>query len=187
MTTQALSNGFVDHRPAAVAAADGRTHRASLGLLLWLFGFTGAHRFYFGKSVSGTVQFALFALTTAFTFLLGPFAWVTVGLPLLVWWVVDFFLIGSMKRSAGRTYVAGPYSYSMAWILQTFLGWAGVHRLYLGKWVTGATMLVMSLAVPGTLFLLWPLALVCGAIYLIDFWTLNEQVSERNAAAVTQS
>ena len=184
MTTHTLSNGFVYQPAARAAAAEGRTHRASLGLLLWLFGFTGAHRFYFGKSLSGTVQFALFVVTTGFTAFLGPFAWVTVGLPLLIWWAVDFFLIGSMKRAAGRTYVAGPYSFSMAWILQTFLGWAGVHRLYLGKWVSGAAMLLMALAVPGTMFLLWPLAVVCGAIYLFDFWTLNEQVSERNAASL---
>ena len=59
-----------------------------------------------------------------------------------------------------------------------------MHRLYLGKWISGATMLVMAVAVPATFFLLWPLAIVCFAIYLFDFWTLNEQVSEVNTAAL---
>ena len=30
------------------------THFKTIGYLLWLFGFTGAHRFYFGKPISGT-------------------------------------------------------------------------------------------------------------------------------------
>jgi TM2 domain-containing membrane protein YozV len=29
------------------------THLKSVGYVLWLFGFTGAHRFYFGKPISG--------------------------------------------------------------------------------------------------------------------------------------
>ena len=33
------------------------THLKSIGYILWLFGFTGAHRFYFGKPISGTIYF----------------------------------------------------------------------------------------------------------------------------------
>ena len=28
------------------------THSKTIGYILWIFGFTGAHRFYFGKPVS---------------------------------------------------------------------------------------------------------------------------------------
>ncbi len=31
------------------------THRKSIGYLLWIFGFLGAHRFYFGRPVTGTI------------------------------------------------------------------------------------------------------------------------------------
>lgn len=31
------------------------THLKSIGYVLWIFGFTGSHRFYYGRPVSGTV------------------------------------------------------------------------------------------------------------------------------------
>jgi len=31
------------------------THLKTMGYILWLFGFLGAHRFYYGKPVSGTI------------------------------------------------------------------------------------------------------------------------------------
>jgi TM2 domain-containing membrane protein YozV len=54
----------------------------------------------------------------------------------------------------------------VAWLLQTFLGVFGLHRLYMGKWLTGLLYLVT-----GGLFLLG---------WLYDFWTLNSQISELN-------
>jgi TM2 domain-containing membrane protein YozV len=33
------------------------THSKLIGYLLWIFGFTGSHRFYFGRPVSGTIWF----------------------------------------------------------------------------------------------------------------------------------
>ena len=33
------------------------THSALLGYILWIFGFLGAHRFYFGKKLTGTLYF----------------------------------------------------------------------------------------------------------------------------------
>ncbi|MDF1552018.1 MAG: TM2 domain-containing protein [Deferrisomatales bacterium] len=125
------------------------THRKSIGYILWLFGFTGAHRFYYGRPVSGTVYFF------------------TLGL-LGVGWLVDLFLIPSLDRQADLRYRAGPIDYTLAWILLTFLGLFGVHRLYLGKWVSALLYFFT-----GGLFLLG---------YLWDFWTLNEQVNERNAS-----
>jgi len=127
------------------------THSLVIGYLLWIFGFTGAHRFYFGKPITGTIWFF------------------TLGL-LGVGWLIDLVLIPGMERSADRRYLAGPYDYSVAWILLTFFGYLGIHRFYLGKIGTGILYLLT-----GGLFLL-------GVLY--DFWTLNEQVSERNSALV---
>ncbi|MBU0729288.1 MAG: TM2 domain-containing protein [Proteobacteria bacterium] len=123
------------------------THSAVIGYLLWIFGFIGAHRFYFGRPISGTIYFF------------------TLGL-LFIGWIVDLFLIPSMNRKADIAYTAGIIDYNIAWILLTFLGVFGVHRFYLGKWVTGLIYLFT-----GGLFLV-------GIIY--DFWTINEQISEIN-------
>ena len=32
-------------------------HSKVIGYLLWIFGFLGAHRFYYGKPVTGTIWF----------------------------------------------------------------------------------------------------------------------------------
>ena len=32
------------------------THSKIIGYILWIFGFTGSHRFYYGKPVSGTIR-----------------------------------------------------------------------------------------------------------------------------------
>jgi len=100
-----------------------QTHSKLIGYVLWVVGFTGSHRFYYGKPVSGTIWFF------------------TAGL-LLIGWFIDLFLIPSMARRVDRRYVAGPKDYSLAWILLTFLGVFGVHRFYLGKWGTGILYLV---------------------------------------------
>jgi TM2 domain-containing membrane protein YozV len=95
-----------------------QTHSIWLGYLLWIFGFIGAHRFYYGKQVTGVIWFFTFGL-----FLIG--------------WIVDLFLIPSMEREAERRFVAGPINYDLAWILLTFLGLFGIHRFYMGKVFTG--------------------------------------------------
>ena len=123
------------------------SHSKLIGYLLWIFGFTGAHRFYYGKPVSGTLWFF------------------TLGL-LGIGWLIDLFLIPSMDREAGRRYTPGPIDYSVAWLLLTFLGLFGLHRFYMGKWLTGILYLLT-----GGLFLIG---------YLYDLWTLNGQISELN-------
>ena len=124
------------------------THSKVIGYLLWIFGFTGAHRFYYGKPVTGTIWFF------------------TLGL-LGIGWLIDLFLIPAMDREADLRFTAGPIEYNVAWILLAFLGVFGVHRMYQGKWITGLIYLLT-----GGLFLV-------GVLY--DFWTLNTQVSIRNA------
>lgn len=124
--------------------AAGTTHSTLIGYLLWIFGFTGSHRFYFGKPVTGTVYFF------------------TLGL-LGIGWLVDLFLIPGMRRQADFRFQRGPIDYTVAWILLTFLGLLGIHRMYLGKWITGIVYLLTG----GLL----------GLGYLYDYWTLNDQVT----------
>ncbi len=124
------------------------THTPLIGYLLWLFGFTGSHRFYYGKPISGTIYF----------FTLGLF---------FIGWLVDLLLIPGMDKEADLRFTTGPLDYNTAWILLTFLGLFGVHRMYMGKWLTGIIYLAT-----GGLF---------GIGYIYDYWTLNDQLSELNS------
>ena len=128
----------------------GDTHSKLVGYALWIFGFTGAHRFYYGKPVTGTIWFF------------------TLGL-LGIGWLIDLFLIPSMDRQADLRFRPGPINYSIAWVLLTFLGFFGVHRMYMGKWITG-------------LLYLFTLGLF-GIGYLYDYWTLNDQIAIKNGFA----
>ncbi len=130
-------------------AQTGDTHSKVVGYILWLVGFTGAHRFYFGKPVTGTIWFF------------------TLGL-LGIGWLIDLFLIPSMDRQADLRFRAGDIDYSVAWILLTFLGLLGIHRMYMGKWITGILYLL-------TLGLL-------GFGWLYDYWTLNDQITIANSS-----
>ena len=128
-----------------------RTHSKLIGYLLWIFGFTGSHRFYYGKPVSGTIWFFTLGL-------------VGIG------WLIDLFLIPSMNRTAALRFHPGKIDYTLAWILLTFLGLLGVHRMYMGKWLTGLLYLVtVGLA---------------GIGYLYDYWTLNDQITIVNAGRI---
>ena len=121
-----------------------QTHSKLIGYILWIFGFTGSHRFYFGKPISGTVYFF------------------TLGL-LGIGWLIDLFLIPSLARNADLRYAEGPIDYNIAWVLLTFLGLLGIHRFYLGKWVTG----IIYLCTAG----------IFGIGYIYDYWTLNDQIT----------
>jgi TM2 domain-containing membrane protein YozV len=123
------------------------THSKTIGYLLWIFGFTGSHRFYYGKPVTGTIWFF------------------TLGL-LGIGWLIDLFLIPGMDRQADFRFQGGRVNYSVAWLLLTFLGLFGVHRMYMGKWLTG----ILYLLTVG----------LFGLGYLYDYWTLNGQVDELN-------
>lgn len=126
------------------------THSLLIGYLLWIFGFLGAHRFYYGKQISGTVYF----------FTLGLF---------FIGWIIDLLLIPGMNRDADIRYLQGQTDYDLAWLLLVFLGLFGIHRMYMGKWLTGLIYLCT-----GGLFAFG---------YLYDLWTLNEQISLANGTA----
>ncbi|MBM9537192.1 NINE protein [Desulfobulbus alkaliphilus] len=126
------------------------SHNIVIGYLAWIFGFLGAHRFYYGKPVSGTLYF------------------LTLGL-LFIGWIVDFFLIPAMDREADIRYLPGPIDYNLAWLLLVFLGFFGVHRLYMGKIWSG----IFYLLTFGVL----------GLGYVYDMWTLNDQITLINGRA----
>lgn len=124
-----------------------QTHSVLFGYLLWIFGFLGMHRFYYGKPISGTIYF----------FTLGLF---------FIGWIVDLFLIPGMDRDADIRFIDGDIDYNIAWLLLAFLGVLGIHRMYMGKWLSGILYLL-------TLGL-------CGIGVIYDLWTLNDQISLLN-------
>ena len=115
------------------------THSLLIGYVLWIFGFLGAHRFYFGRPVSGTLY--LFTLG-----LLG------------IGWIIDLFLMPMLERSADRRYVEGEVNYTIGWVLLTFLGIFGLHRFYMGKIGTGIIYLLsFGLLFVGVIYDYWTL------------------------------
>jgi TM2 domain-containing membrane protein YozV len=126
-----------------------KPHSPFVGYILWIFGFTGSHRFYFGKPVSGTIWFC------------------TLGL-LGIGWLIDVFFIPSMARKANLRFREGKIDYNVAWILLTFVGVLGIHRMYMGKWITG----ILYLCTLGLL----------GIGYIYDYWTLNDQIAVINSS-----
>ena len=125
------------------------THPMIVGYLFWVLGFLGAHRFYFGRPITGTI-------------------WFFTGGLFLVGWMVDLFLIPKMAEESNRQYPAGRTDYTVAWVLLIFLGLFGIHRIYMGKIITGVVFLVT-----GGLF---------GLGYVYDVFTLNDQIEELNRA-----
>ncbi len=121
-----------------------QTHSTLFGYLLWIFGFLGMHRFYYGKPISGTIW--LFTLG-----LLG------------IGWIIDLFLIPGMQRDADIRFIDGPIDYNITWLLLAFVGYFGIHRMYMGKWISGLVYLLTF----GRFGLGW----------IYDLWTLNDQIT----------
>lgn len=96
-----------------------------MGYILWIFGITGAHRFYYGKPVTGVL-------------------WLLTGGLFLIGWLIDVFLIPRMAEKADLRFRQGLLNYDVGWLLLTFLGLFGAHRFYQGKWVTGLLYLVTA-------------------------------------------
>ena len=126
-----------------------RSHNVLIGYIAWLFGIFGAHRFYFGKPISGAI-------------------WFFTGGVFLIGWVIDFFLISSMDDEAAQCHATGPCDYSVAWLLLAFGGVFGLHRFYIGKWISGLVYLLT-----GGLFFV-------GVVY--DILTLNDQIHNTHLA-----
>jgi TM2 domain-containing membrane protein YozV len=99
------------------------THSLTVGYVLWLFGFLGAHRFYYGKKWTGLL-------------------WLLTGGLLGIGWMIDLILMPALERQADRRYASGRFDYTVSWILLTFGGLFGLHRFYLGRWKSGLLWLV---------------------------------------------
>ncbi|MCW5199332.1 TM2 domain-containing protein [Desulfobulbus sp. F1] len=115
------------------------THSVAMGYILWIFGFLGVHRFYYGKPISGTIWFFTLGLCG-------------------IGWLIDLFLIPGMDREADLRFTAGAKDYNVTWLLLVFLGVFGGHRMYMGKWLTGILWLFTGgLFLLGYLYDLWTL------------------------------
>jgi TM2 domain-containing membrane protein YozV len=101
----------------------GDTHLKTVGYILWIFGFMGIHRFYYGRPVTGAL-------------------WFFTGGLLGIGWIIDLFLIPGLDRDADFRFQTGHLDYTVAWLLLLLLGVLGLHRFYLGKWGTGLVYLL---------------------------------------------
>ena len=95
---------------------DDDTHSKLIGYLTWIFGFIGAHRFYYGRQLTGTLYFF------------------TLGL-LLIGWIVDLFLIPSMDRAADRRYRSMVDVYESGY---------GVCTVVMSRWLNPGTVLLLD-------------------------------------------
>jgi TM2 domain-containing membrane protein YozV len=122
----AMDKGYYQterHYVKYVPVGEAESHSMVIGYLFWIIGFTGAHRFYYGKPLTGVL-------------------WFFTGGLLGIGWLVDLFLIPIMDREAKQDYIPGPTDYSIAWVLLAFFGMFGVHRFYQGRIVTGLAFLL---------------------------------------------
>jgi TM2 domain-containing membrane protein YozV len=71
-----------------------------------------------------------------------------------------------MVSTAEHQFNKGFYSYTIAWLLLTFLGVFGFHRFYIRRYVTGVLFLLT-----GGLFFV-------GILY--DFWNFNDTIARAN-------
>ncbi|MEL7500114.1 MAG: TM2 domain-containing protein [Planctomycetota bacterium] len=113
----------VHHVHAQGYVASHETHSIAIGYLFWLIGFMGAHRFYYGKPLTGILWLFTFGL-----FGIG--------------WVIDLFLIPTMNEEANQRFLPGPVDYNVSWLLFWLGSVFGLHRFYQGKVVSGVIFLL---------------------------------------------
>ena len=121
MNTYTSESDRYSHNPMADQSVP--THPVIVGYLFWILGLMGAHRFYFGKPLTGAL-------------------WFFTGGLLLIGWIADFFFVPSMANEASRRYRPGRVDHTVSWVLLFFLGIFGVHRIYMGKVFTGILYLL---------------------------------------------
>ena len=74
-------------------------------------------------------------------------------------------------------YDAGKKSVGVAYLLWFFLGGLGVHRFYLGQWVSGSVMLACT----ALAFVTFGLTAIVTALYAIwDLFTIPGKVQRHN-------
>lgn len=152
------AKGYMMNNP--LNQSDNNSHSIIMGYVMWIFGFMGAHRFYYGKRATGVLYFC------------------TLGL-FFIGWLVDLFLIPGMDEEADMRFQSGRLDYNLTWILLAFTGALGFHRFYMGKYITAVLMLLVSASfITGVLAIF--LAPVLLLVLLYDYFTLNQQISEIN-------
>ena len=78
-----------------------------------------------------------------------------------------------MDREADMRFRGGVVDYNLVWVFLTFLGFFGIHRMAMGKWISGIIYLLT-----GGFF-------TFGVVY--DFCTLNSQIDELNRMPINRA
>lgn len=186
-----LMRGTVKTRKAESASKSSVIHKSGnvdlkkekslkMARLLWLppLGWFGAHRFYLGQRCSGGIRIVFWGvillgatlslLLPPIILLLSPTLITMVGM-ILLWWLVDGFLVRdivnshsaeslgepSIAQKSGSVDLKKEKSVKTAYLLWLPpFGWFGTHRLYAGKHETGWTMfgIVFLCTVSGALY-----------------------------------
>ena len=72
----------------------GNTHSVLIGYLTWIFGFTGAHRFYLGKVGTGMIELSLAILV--------PWTFGLAAIPLALFQLYDLWIMNEQISEVNR-------------------------------------------------------------------------------------
>ncbi len=147
----------------------------SKALTWWMgFRFFGGHRFYLGQIAKGLLQLSAFlaSLSATAVGLLFYWPWLAVlgalsGIALYVWLCFDgMWLVLGCHYDTNHLPVsqwgpspddrpASPYSALHTFVLCLFLGWLGMHRFYVRRYVSGLLQACLGLLTLSHFFLLF--------------------------------